>query len=257
MTTPEIERELTAVLHRHAEAAMSRTDTHEELIELQDRVTRPPGGRGRRGVVAGIAAAAAAAAVVGGAFLVVDDSGRGDDDAAQDVDQPTAAEQAAQEFLSAFTAGDVAGARSMLVEGVTLPQEARFQIRLNRAFSIEHDVKPCETTSTSAFGTRLVCAFDYHAYHSDEMGVGPFGNNSFVVVVDAEGGIRSVQSAYNYQNNGDQQLYDEIGAWVRENHPGDWQFMDSVREVSSDEHARWTQLWQQRTQEYADSVASD
>ena len=63
MTTSDIERRLTALLHQHAEEAMNQTDTTAELNTFHTRVDQDTRGRHRRGLV--MTAAAASAAVVG------------------------------------------------------------------------------------------------------------------------------------------------------------------------------------------------
>lgn len=66
MTDSDVERRLTAVLHQHAEEAMTQTDTVTELNKFHDRLEQ--GNRGpRRGRAAIAAAALGAAAVVAGA----------------------------------------------------------------------------------------------------------------------------------------------------------------------------------------------
>lgn len=256
MTTPDIERELTAVLHRRAEAAMSRTDTHEELQEFHDRVEARPGGAGRRRVAAG-AAVAAAVALVAGVVWYADVTGGVDDQGpAQDTGSAqTTDERVAREFAGALVDGDVAGARSFLAEGATLPDGWGRQSQRNEAWFADHDVKPCETMSTSDFGTSITCPFDYHNMRSEEMGLGPFGNNLVSLVVN-DGKVRSFRAAYNSDNNGDGELYRQIGAWVRENHPGEWRFLDS-QDVGPAERSRWIRLWQQRTQEYVDATTAE
>ena len=71
MTSTEIERQLTTILHQHAEEAMTQTDTTTELNTFHARVDQDARGpRRRRGLVA---AAAVSAAVIGiGAAVWVD-----------------------------------------------------------------------------------------------------------------------------------------------------------------------------------------
>ena len=255
MTTPDIERELTGVLQRHAEVAMSRTDTQAELKEFHDRVEGGPLRTGRGRVVTG-AAVAAAAAVALGVVWFADVTGGGEDQGpAQDpASGQTTDERTAQEFVDAVTTGDVAEARSFLAEGATLSADLLWQLTLTKARSMEHDVQPCQTIGGSDARATVVCPFDYHAYRSEQLGLGPFGNNS-VTVVMTDGEVRSVQPIYNWDGNGDSALKGEIGAWVRENHPGEWRFLDS-NDVRPAEMPRWIRLWQQRTQEYADAMTA-
>ena len=254
MTTPEIERELTAVLQRHAEVAMSRTDTQAELKELHDRVEGGPP-RGGRGRLVGAAVAAAAAVVLGVALLADVTDWRADQAPAQDLAPGrTADEQVAHDFAEALLAGDAAQARSLLAEGTALPEGWGRLEQRNEAWSTTHDVKPCEAMSTTDYGTRIICPFDYHNLRSEQLGLGPFGNNNVNLVVGDEG-VRSFQVGDNSANNGDEQLYHQIGTWVRQEHPGEWRFLDSP-DVGPAEMPRWVRLWQQRTQEYADAMTA-
>jgi hypothetical protein len=252
MTTPGIERELTAVLQRHAEAAMSRTDTQAELKEFHDRVGggAPRTGRGR--VVTGAALAAAAAVVLGVAWFADVTGGGADQEPAQDPSGQTADERVAQQFVEALAVGDLA--RPLLAEGASLPVDLEIQFDRNEAWSIEHDVQRCDAIRGTDFGTTVVCPFDYHAYRSEELGLGPFGNNSVTLVLD-DGKVRSFQTAYNWRGNGDHELYGQIEAWMRENHSGEWKFLDSP-DVRPAEMPRWIRLWQQRTQQYADAMTA-
>lgn len=75
MTTSEVERRLTAVLHQHAEEAMNQTDTISELSKLHERVDHSNRGRSRHRAATAAALSAAAVAVAALWFgLAQDDS---------------------------------------------------------------------------------------------------------------------------------------------------------------------------------------
>lgn len=255
MTTPDIERELTGVLQRHAEVAMSRTDTSAELERFHNRVEETAGTNTRRGLVAA-AAALTAAAVTAAAMWY---SGPGQEDESMPADSraaQTAEERVAQDFADAFFAGDTERVNGHLAEGTSLPGDLPLNLgwhdyqRLIEAYSTEHDVQTCQETGTSPSGTPVSCPFDYHSLRSEELGMDPFGNNNLSMVV-TDGVVRGLGISYNGENNGEEELYQEFGAWVRENHPGEWAFLD--RRVP-DDAARWVRLWQLRTAQYADAM---
>ncbi|MFM6848540.1 MAG: hypothetical protein ACKOVB_05495 [Terrabacter sp.] len=69
MTASDVERQLTALLHRHAEDTMNQTDTPTELHLLQARVEQETTQRQRRRGLMAAAAVAAAAVGIGAAWL--------------------------------------------------------------------------------------------------------------------------------------------------------------------------------------------
>lgn len=50
------------------------------------------------------------------------------------------------------------------------------------------------------------------------------------------------------------QIFNAIGEWVRENHPGKWAFMSSPARHTPAEMQRWYRLWEVYRQEYADAM---
>ena len=253
MSTRDLERELATVLHRHAEDAMNRTDTQAELRKFHDRAAEEGPGRNRARWAVGGAAAAAVVAV--GVGLLAADLGddRADSGPAGDpAPAQTAAEQVAQDAVTAFTTGDADRLASLLAPGA-LPGW-RAAIREDQAWSRTYDVEPCREQGSRSEGTEVGCLFSYHLWHSEELGVGPFENNFFTVVVK-DGKVVSAVASYNFANNGQSDLFDAIGAWVRANHPGDWRFMANTEGHTPAEMQSWYQLWEQYSQEYADAQA--
>src|SRR5262249_17834828 len=105
MSQTELERRVTDVLNRHAEEAMSRTNTDEQLVELLDN-TRTEDTRRRRWALAGLVAAAAVLALAFG--LANRDTDRGQPQPAR----PLSPERVATEYLRSAAAYDLNGAES-------------------------------------------------------------------------------------------------------------------------------------------------
>jgi hypothetical protein len=247
MTTPELEQVLAATFRNHAEDAMTNTDTRTEHERLEERLAEEAPRRRRR-VVAG--ALVASAATVAAALWAADLGGGGPrTDPAKDADQQTAAERVADEFFAAYAAGDADLTASYLDRSEVPWSDLRHQLQTDRAWHMAYLPEPCQELSASAAGTNVVCPFDYHAYRSEELALGPFGKNSVELRI-ADGKVVYGAFNVNYQNNGELQLYRAIGAWVRENHPGDWAAMDDDEARTGAELARWHALWDQRLDEY-------
>ena len=257
MTTSDVERQLAAVLHRQAGAAMTRTDTRAELDRFHHRVGRRSRTAGRRGLAAGAAAAAAVVAVsawYSGLGQDDGDSGPADPGATQ-----TEEERVAQNFAEALTAHDKGRVLAALADDATIEgslpgnREWSDMVALKEAWSTWHDVQPCQETGSSDYGTSVVCPFDYHSLRSEQLGMAPFGENNVSVVV-TEGRIRSFQVSYNSSDNGEAELYRDIRAWALDNHREEWPFLHGS--PSAAETPRWIRLWQLRTQQYVDETTS-
>ncbi len=117
-------------------------------------------------------------------------------------------------------------------------------------------MQPCQELSTAPVGTTVGCPFDYHVLHSEQLGLGPCTNNIFTVLV-ADGKVVSVEPLYEFGTNGQLDLFEAIGAWVRENHLGDWASMESADGHTRAEMQRWYPLWKQYSQEYADAMTQE
>ena len=64
-----------------------------------------------------------------------------------------------------------------------------------------------------------------------------------------------VDAAYNYPNNGQSELYEAVGAWIRANHPAEWPFLSAAEDLTAAERSRWLRLWEKYSGEYADAMA--
>jgi hypothetical protein len=245
MTTP-LEARLSEVLSRHAEDAMRQTDTLQEQQELMHRVRREGRRRGR--VIAGVAAAAAAATIAVWA------GGLGETTGPEPVeDVPSESEQVAQDVVDAYAEGD--GPRLAAYLGSTQAlADWRAELRRDRAWDITVYPEPCVEIYTNPQGAQVGCPFSYHAFGSERLGLGPFGQNVFKVTVE-RGRVTAVDVSYNSAGNGEAELFDAIGAWVEEHSPADWALMETPDPAPA-EQARWLRLWDRWIEEYVDAHTS-
>ena len=251
--TRQLERELTAVLHRHAEDAMKRTNTIVEHQKLQSAVTadQAPTDPRRRWVVGGVAAAAAAAVTVGIALS--------SPDTAADPSRPPIAQapetattdlDAAKGFAAAFADHDPTAAASHLAPGEEPWGGWRAGWRRDSAWGVEYLMEPCTRKYDMADSTVFDCPFAMHLLGSREVGEGPFRGNILHVTV-ADGQVTSADSTIPFDTNGVGQHLDSVHAWVAENHPKDDRFLSKAEEdLKAGEWPRWTRLWKQYIREY-------
>jgi hypothetical protein len=129
----------------------------------------------------------------------------------------------------------------------------RADLRLNNAWSREYFLKPCDVTSTGPAGTTVICPFDVHVLHSEQLGLGPFTDNFFTVRVK-DGRVMSAEEFSPSGADSQDQIFSAIGAWVRENHPGEWGFMSRPATHTPAEMQRWKLLWERYSQQYADAM---
>lgn len=258
MSTRNVERELTALLHRHAEDAMNSTDTQAERERLYDVLDAKPTTNSRRlAVGAAIVAAAVAVAAVVWSF------GGGDDRTVipptQQPDSGQAADEAvAQEFVAAYVEGDVQRAASFLAPSVEEFPDGRRAVERNSAWGIEYLLEPC-TTLTEPTSDRLYvdCQFDMHLMSSREVGLEPFTGNNFSVVVE-DGEVVSADITHPYETNGIQEHLEAVFGWVEENHPADAAFLDREESaVPRAEWQRWLRVWEKRLGDYVDAMTSE
>jgi hypothetical protein len=250
MSTSRVERELAAVLHRRAEDAMNSTDTQTELLEFNAEVENQVRRDRRRWAAGG--ALAAAAALVAGFALWPGDRAEDRSGPASTPDQQDA-ETVADSFVRAYTAGDLETASSYVAAGATPWPGWRKDMRVTGVVQQQYaEIQPCETMSSSEAGTRVACPFSYYLLRSEELGLEPFEGNEFTVFV-VDGKVVSGDIYQDWFNNGQSDLFEEIGAWVRANHPGDWAAMNIDGGGTPAEERRGLRLWEKRTQEYVDA----
>jgi hypothetical protein len=251
--TRQLERELTAVLHRHAEDAMKHTNTlaeHQKLLSVVADDQARTGPR-RRWVAGGVAAAAVAAVTVG---ITVSSLNIGEDPSsppvAQAPDSTRSGNRAAAEgFAAAFVDHNPAAAASYLAPGTEEPSlDAMWQ--RDSAWAVEYQMKPCTKKYIISDSTVFNCPYAMHLLGSRAVGEGPFRGNILEVVVH-DGKVTRMDTVMPFETNGMGQHLDSVHTWVAENHPTDKRFLfQDEQAVRPGEWPRWTQLWKQYIREY-------
>jgi len=246
----DVERRLTEVLHRHAEDAMNRTDTQEELRELLSRGDHEPRRPHRRTTVlaTGLAAAAVAAAVFWAADLTADRA-----EPAPVRQPPGESVLIVERFVDALEAGDAQGMRALMAPGERPWAGWRFDLRVFDALGFEFLRDPCQRVRQVVSGTEVACTYALHALHSDELGRGPFDRNILTAIVD-DGRVEYASNSLNYDNNGQAEHVDAISDWIRLHHPEDAPLLiDGNPWADAEDRDRWLQLWERYGQEYVDA----
>lgn len=253
MSSLDVERRLTEVLHRHAEDAMSRTDTQKELREFLLRGDPEPP-RARRdhrlanALGAGLAAAAVAAAVVWGDGLTEDRT------EPMPVAEPVPpAVQVAEAFVAAYAANDTETVASLASDDAAV-DDWRIHMARNQVWSAQFLFDPCREMTTNSVGTGVLCPFALHVLGSEEIGRGPFENASFTLWVNAAGEVFEADPTWNFENNGMAEHVDEVTGWVLARHPDQAEFLGlDELEVPAGQYDRYLSLWERYFQDYADA----
>ena len=187
MSTSELERRLGDVLQRHAEDAMNSTNTEEQLGRLLADTGRSTRRRHRAWIAGGLVAAAAAAA------LIVWRPDLGSDKAdPEPVDQEQRAEQTATAFVEAYADFDPDRAASYLADDAALTiwtdelgnDHWRRGNRLLQAFGAQILLDQCQALWSSGPATYVSCAYDLHGLGSEQLGRGPYPDNTFSLTVE-------------------------------------------------------------------------
>lgn len=253
MSSLDVQRRLTEVLHRHAEDAMSTTDTQKQLQEFLARDGHEPRKaprRNRRTAVlgAGLATAAAAAAVFWGTGLTEDRT-----QPAPVVEPAPDPVQVAEEYVAAYAAYDTEKVVAMADPRVDLAEVRLYQAR-DEAFGIEFLTEPCREGSTGSVGTQVACPFALHVMSSEELGRGPFENASFNLLVTPDGKVLEADADWNFELNGMAAHYDGVVEWVFKTHPDQVPFLEiEEQDVPPAQLDRWLGLWRTYIQEYVDA----
>jgi len=192
------------------------------------------------------AAAFVAVLAVAGVYLALTDDVS---DIAGAPDDPVATATA---FLEAYTTGDVYKAATFLaadahfeysrpadtgsfsgdfsdlgVEGLSLV--ARFDEAVGMAWL----PGPCELQSSTSDGWNVVCPYDFHGFHSDERGLGPYSGSAYRITI-LDGEITSfIDSPLLDGNAWPVENWDAFNTWGRETHPQDWETLDNEDAIAS------------------------
>lgn len=244
MSSLDVERRLTEVLHRRAEDAMSQTDTQEELREFLTRGDPEPpralGGHRRTAVfAASLAAAAAATAVFWGTGLTQDRTGP-----APAQDPEPSAEQVAEEFVAAYAANDITTVAAMAAD----PDDVdgwRIAMDRDQAWGLQLIVEPCQEKTSNSVGTGVLCLFSLHVMGSEAVGRGPFEDATFTLWLNEAGEVIEADPTWNFEYNGMAEHVEEVADWVSEQHPDQAEFLAlDEPDVPPAQWDRWLALWE-------------
>jgi hypothetical protein len=221
----DLERRVADVFHHHAEIAMSKTDTekqYETLIADSD----PSADHRRLALMAGAAAAAAAVVLA----LVLGWQVGGPDRA----DTPIPAGERspveiATDFVAASAAYDIAGASRDLAPNAKMQvwedgddiAHWRNGMEWGDATGFTVLPKDCARVGTPDDRTTVRCPFDVHNLGSERLGIGPFADNYYDVVVEGDQ-IVLVDVEFPFGTNGhSEQVWEPFVAWLEREHPDD------------------------------------
>ncbi len=248
MSTPELERRVAVVLKEHADAAMNSTDTDqatlERLLADAERAARKRHlGWGVWGAVVG---AAAASVVVWAMGLTP-----GNPDATAPASPgPTRPVQVAAAYVDAYGRYDRPLLKSLLAGNALASWLSLDQFnRADEAIEFRVLLDRCTALDSSSAGTRVNCSFHVHALGSEQLGLGPFGNNQFLVMV-RDGKIVESQINFTYATNGfNIQVWEPFVAWVTLHYPKDIpRMIDGANNALTD--ATSIELWHKHIADY-------
>jgi hypothetical protein len=176
---------------------------------------------------------------------------------------PRSAAETADAFLAAYGSFDTDEALSLLTEDAVATGSGsagewgsedafRLEQKMEEAQGVEQTFERCEEQGETAEGTAVRCEFDFHAFRSEEAGVGPFTDNWWDIVV-RDGRVTSAKVTWSFLTNGfSADVWQPFQAWVATAHPQDLQVMYVGGFVAVTEES--VALWEQRTQEWAATV---
>lgn len=236
---------------------MNRTDTPSKLTELlvdaeRDLLRR----RRKRTWGTGALVAAAAAIAVIAAVTALDRP-----ETTEPAQQPTPAEQVATAYLDAWVSFDRPRIASYLADNAEIGGwrrsnrwEEAVGFRMLNESCVEQSSTTAQTSTTP--GTQVVCTFDYHALHSDELGLGPYSHSTFTATIK-DGKILATELAYADAKSGyTGEIWGPFAAWVAEAYPRDaaamyanWPYQ-GIPAVTD----RALELWAKHTRDYVDYV---
>jgi hypothetical protein len=172
----------------------------------------------------------------------------------------------AQEFLAAYGRFDADAAISYLTDdaivqgrdmatGRDTPEQLRLTLANYRALGYQQTITDCEHANNSESGVSIQCAFDMQLMRSDEIGLGPYTDNYWVLTV-RDGKIVSTWQEIPFASNGFfEQMWEPFGAWVSIYHPDNvlTMYIDETKSMQrfTEESNR---LWEQRIPEYIADV---
>lgn len=128
-------------------------------------------------------------------------------------------------------------------------------ISLLRAAGYRQTLEACEAQGASASGTRVRCAFDFHFFGSDRLGLGPYGGSFFDLTV-SDGAIVQADASFEVDEFSPQ-VWEPFATWVSETYP------EHVTLMYDDETQGGMRLsedsvraWRRHVHEYVDRFGS-
>ena len=172
-------------------------------------------------------------------------------------DASPSATDVAEEFVDAYRVEfDIPAAFSYLAPGAvgleTQDQEEVLAEYLT-AVGSKSIVAPCEVLASTAEAVQVGCPYQYHMLRSDEIGLGPYAGNSFLITV-SEGQITSVELTFDDStpDTFSTEMWNPFRSWMNRTHPEDVPVMYDGEgwRISAES----IPLWEQRTIEYAQAA---
>ena len=235
------------------EADAMPVDTQHAAKDLQRQLTHT---RNRRRITLAVAAsvvAAAVAATVAGGWLGVDKTVN----PVQNTDPDKAV---ARGFVDAVARYDADAAISYLTSrAIAQDWGGTEQLRLDfdsyRAEGYKVTINDCMEVIRSASSVSFDCTFDLQAFRSDEIGLGPYTDNYWALII-RDGKIDSADERTGDGFNGfGDQMWIPFAEWVSSRHPDDVPVMYPVEGTPYTEERN--RLWEERLVEYVADVKQD
>jgi hypothetical protein len=174
------------------------------------------------------------------------------------------ADEIAKGFLDAYAAYDADRAMTYLTDDAVLtdaggvevfesPKAMRLALDFFEAQPYKQMILDCEQQDETAVGISVRCPFKFHAIRSDEIGLGPYGDNYWELTV-RDGKIVSAET--NLADNGfSQEMWEPFAQWVSAEYPEDAAVMYTDRSHTGARISEESiQLWGQRSREYTQAV---
>jgi hypothetical protein len=166
-------------------------------------------------------------------------------------------EQVAAEYVDAYAHFDRARLKSVL-GGDALAQWRTTLSKFNRSDeAMEFTILPghCSPQPGAGADTSVTCTFDMHGLGSEQLGLGPYSNNDFGIVV-RDGKVVAAEMHFDYGNNGFAgQMWEPFVAWVTRRYPKDIpKMIDSDTNPLPD--ATSIKLWHHHIDEYVRAKSS-
>ncbi|MGZ8745112.1 MAG: hypothetical protein ACXWXO_19530 [Nocardioides sp.] len=258
MSTSELERRLGELLQRHAEDAMDDTNTEEELGRLLDDTGRSRRRRRRTWIAGGLVVVAAATALVAWRPDLGSDKAE-----PKPADQEQQAEQTATSFVEAYADFDPDRAATYLADDAALTiwedelgnDHWRRGNRVMQALGAQILLDECDARWSAGPATYVSCVFDLHSLGSEQLGRGPYPDNTFSITVN-DGKIVDASMTLTSQTNGfSEEMWGDFAQWVTRTHPADAAVMyyQYPKLDFASETARSLALWRQHVKEYVEA----